>query len=155
MRLTIITSDGAVYKDDVCYSNLKWIGSPPDVHALQWFENHGWIEYNNGLPNENIDSLPSWTMNAISAWEQADYNQKHPPAPPPPTAEQNKNLASSKLFATDWVNQPDVMDTSVDPHLLNRDEFLEYRAQIRSIALNPVAGDIDWPEVPESVWSSY
>lgn len=154
MRLTIIPSDGAVYKDEVCYSNLTWTGTPSDIHALQWTEDSGWIEYNNGEPNEDIDSLPSWAIEAISSWEEEDYNIKHPPAPPAPTAEENKILGTNKLYATDWVNQPDVMDTSVEPHLLNRDEFLEYRAQIRNLVLNPVAGNIDWPEVPESVWSS-
>lgn len=154
MRLTIIPIDGAVYKDGLCYSELKWIGSPPEVHALQWFEDHGWIEYNNDLPNEDIDSLPKWALNAISSWEKKDYDTKHPPAPSPPSSEENKNTAKLKLSETDWVNQPDVYDTSLTPHLINRDEFLVYRAEVRDLVLNPVEGFIDWPEMPESVWSS-
>jgi hypothetical protein len=47
MRITIIPSDGAVYEDGLCYAPLVWDGTPPNVHALQYFDNNtGWIEFN-------------------------------------------------------------------------------------------------------------
>ena len=149
MRLTIITSDGAVYKNGVCYSGLSWKGTPNNIHALQWFDNNtGWIEFTDSNPNESILELPKWADNALSSWTEANT----PKPPEPPTAEQNKSIAIRLLSSTDWVNQPDVYDTSISPHLLNRDAFLAYRASIRTIALNPVDGDIIWPTLPVEIW---
>lgn len=76
MRLTIIPSDMAVYKDNVCHSALIWEGTPECVHALQWNNDHGWIEfkeenspYSVRKPNEEINELPEWALNALNAWE--------------------------------------------------------------------------------------
>lgn len=79
MRLTIIPNDGAVYEDGLCYSGLTWDGTPAYVHALQWFDTQGWIEFNddnlydNYKPaNENIIELPQWALNAMEAWTIAN-----------------------------------------------------------------------------------
>ena len=76
-----------------------------------------------------------------------------PPPPPPPTAQDNKAKATRLLQATDWVNQPDVTNTSLNPHLLNQGDFLVYRSQLRAIAVNPTAGNLDWPVKPQEQWS--
>lgn len=152
MKLTIIPSDGAVYENGVCYSDLIWAGTPSNVHALQWETNTdtGWIEFNDGSPNEPITGLPEWAVNAEAAWTEANK----PPTPPgPPTAEQNKQTAMGFLSATDWVNQPDVRNTAVSPHLVNGAEFDAYRLQVRQIAVYPVAGDLTWPTLPTEVWA--
>jgi hypothetical protein len=73
--------------------------------------------------------------------------------PPPPNVYQNKSKAISLLTATDWVTFPDVINTSVTPHLLNQDEFLEYRRLLRIISLDPVDGNIDWPVIPVEKWA--
>lgn len=77
MRLTIIPSDSAVYKDGLCYSNLAWEGTPSSVHALQWFNDNGWIEFTDDNPydnhkpeNETITELPQWALNAVAAWDE-------------------------------------------------------------------------------------
>lgn len=153
MRIVIVPSDGKVCNDDVCYENLIWQGTPPDVHALQWFDtNTGWIEFVDGIaPNENITVLPEWADNAIAAWTAE--NTKPVPDPLPPTAEQNKATASQKLYDTDWTTIPDVSDPAKsNPHLGNVDEFIAYRNQIRAIAINPVEGYIDWAVEPKAVW---
>lgn len=69
------------------------------------------------------------------------------------TADQNKGQATALLAATDWVNQPDVYDESLTPHLLNRSEYLTYRSQLRAIAIAPTAGALDWPTQPTPQWS--
>lgn len=69
------------------------------------------------------------------------------------TKDASKKEAETRLAATDWVNNPDVYDTANTPHLTNRDEFLAYRVQIRTIAVNPVEGEIAWPTEPKSVWA--
>lgn len=149
MRLTIIPSDGAVYENGVCYSGLSWEGTPADVHALQWFDVEGWIEYNDGKPNETITQLPAWVVNAELAWTEANT----PKPPEPPTAEQNKQTALSLLASTDYTEIPSVSDPSSTPHLLNKNEFIAYRDQVRIFAVYPVAGDITWPIKPVEVWS--
>ena len=72
MKLTIIPSDQAVYKDGVSYSGLTLNSIPADVHALQWDNNTGHIEYKNHIkPNESITQLPSWANDALTTWQQA------------------------------------------------------------------------------------
>jgi len=148
MKLTIIPSDGAVYENDICYSNLTWQGTPPNVHALQWLDVSGSIEFNDGSPNENITVLPQWADNAMDAWTVAN-------TPSPPTAEQNKQAAVSKLQATDWATIPDVADPAKsNPYLSNAQDFVTYRNAVRQYAIYPVAGEINWPVVPQEVWTT-
>jgi hypothetical protein len=80
MKLTIIPADGAVYKDNVSFSGLDLSSAPADVHALQWDNNAGWIEFKTESefckpPNENITTLPDWVNAAVTKWESArlDY----------------------------------------------------------------------------------
>jgi hypothetical protein len=74
---------------------------------------------------------------------------------PPPTtpANQNKVKAERLLAETDWVNQPDVIDPNMNPHLLNHADFITYRAALRAIAVNPQSGDLVWPTKPQEQWS--
>lgn len=74
--------------------------------------------------------------------------------PAPPSAEANKQNAEQRLQSTDWVNEPDVYDPARNPHLMNRNEFLDYRSWCRNIAVYPVAGNLDWPIVPVAIWSN-
>jgi hypothetical protein len=72
MKLTIIPSDKTVYKDSTAYLDLKLSGIPADVHALQWDNTAGWIEYKNHIkPNETISALPQWANDALTVWQQA------------------------------------------------------------------------------------
>ena len=77
MRLTITPSDFTVYIGGVPYFPLDMSSVPSNVHALQWFDTSGWIEYTNA-PNENITELPSWAITCVEEWEVADYRRKHP-----------------------------------------------------------------------------
>jgi hypothetical protein len=151
MKLTIIPSDGAVYENSICYSNLTWQGTPPNVHALQWVDVSGSIEFNDGTPNEDITVLPQWANNAMDAWTVANT----PVPPQPPTAEDNKQRAVNKLQATDWTTIPDVADPAKsNPYLSNAQDFVTYRNAVRQYAVYPVAGNINWPAVPQEVWTS-
>lgn len=72
MKLTIIKNDGAVYKDNKSYSNLLLSTIPSDVHALQWNNDKGHIEFvDNVKANEAITELPSWANDALTAWQNA------------------------------------------------------------------------------------
>ena len=78
MKLTIIPSDGAVYKDGISFNGLDISSAPADVHALQFntTSNAGWIEFvdnNNGTKpqNEPITSLPDWANICLTKWDEA------------------------------------------------------------------------------------
>jgi hypothetical protein len=147
MKLTIMPSDGAVYENGLSYLNLVWEGTPPNVHALQWQDIAGWIEYID-QPNEDIIVLPEWADNAMAAWTVANT----PIPPSPPTAQQNQSTASQLLTGTDWTTIADVASPINNPYLANQDEFIAYRNEIRKIAVYPTAGDLVWATPPVEVW---
>jgi hypothetical protein len=152
MLLTIIPVDGSVKKDGVGYLglDLSSCGIPSNVRVLQWQETVGWLEFWD-QDNEDITTLPSWTTCCLTVWDVANQ----PPAPPgPPTAGENKQTAISLLQQTDWTQIPSVSDPALsNPYLANKNEFDLYRNSVRQYALNPVAGDITWPIMPQEVWT--
>lgn len=56
MRLTIIPSDKVVIIDGIALHNLDFTIAN-DIHAIQWYEDHGEVEYTDGSPNEAIDDI--------------------------------------------------------------------------------------------------
>ena len=152
MKLTIIPIDGNVKKDGVGYLelDLSSCGIPSNVRVLQWEETLGWLEFWD-KQNEDITELPSWVNCCLAKWTEANT----PVPPSPPTAEQNKQTAISKLNDTDWTTIPDVSDpTKSNPYLANVNDFVTYRNAVRQYAINPVAGDITWPTLPQEVWTT-
>lgn len=89
MKLTIIPDDSLVMVDgDSSHTplDLSACGIPPEVHALQWFDTKGWVEFDEPndpfapkAPNEIIEALPQWATACVAVWEAWT-----PPAPPPP-----------------------------------------------------------------------
>ena len=153
MKLTIIPVDGSVGEDGKFYLglDLSSCAIPTNVHALQWDGVAGSIEFNEPIPNEEITSLPAWANCCMTKWTEANT----PVPPSPPTAEQNKQTATVKLQATDWTTIPDVADpTKSNPYLSNAQDFITYRNAVRQYAVYPVAGDINWPAVPQEVWTN-
>jgi hypothetical protein len=151
MLLTIIPVDGNVTKDKVGYLNLDLssCGIPSNVRVLQWQETKGWLEFWD-QQNEDITSLPSWVDCCLAAWTVANT----PVPPSPPTAEENKQTAINLLQQTDWTQIPSVSDPALsNPYLANKNAFDIYRNAVRQYALNPVAGDITWPTLPQEVWT--
>ena len=76
MKLTIIRTDGAVYKNNISYSGLDLSEVPSNIHAFQWYETEGEIEFINNSDktkpqNELISELPAWVTTAISKWDEA------------------------------------------------------------------------------------
>jgi len=152
MKLTIIPVDGTVNEDGKAYIglDLSSCNIPADVHALQWQDTAGWIEYTSPLvQNEPITELPAWANCCMTKWTEANT----PVPPQPPTAEQNQATASGKLYATDWTTISDVSDPAKsNPYLSNVQDFITYRNAVRQYAVYPVAGDINWPAEPQAVW---
>jgi hypothetical protein len=79
MRLTIVPVDGAVYVDGVSYSGLDLSFIPADVHALQWYDTYGEVEFKRSFvngqlihpANQMLTQLPSWANDAKLAWDAA------------------------------------------------------------------------------------
>lgn len=74
MKLTIIPEDSFVSVDGDGSHRLLDLSNcniPQNVHALQWYETEGEIEFN-GRPkpqNEPITELPAWATACVSVWE--------------------------------------------------------------------------------------
>ena len=74
MKLTIITVDNAVYKDNVSYSglDLSTCVIPANISALQWQDTSGWIEDKSALvDNTPITELPAWANACVTKWDEA------------------------------------------------------------------------------------
>jgi hypothetical protein len=78
MKLTIIPIDNAVYVDNYSYSglNLSSANIPSNVHALQWKNTTGWIEFidnDDGTKpqNQSITELPDWANACVVKWNEA------------------------------------------------------------------------------------
>lgn len=112
-------------------------------------------------PDNNIfevaDTL-KWvdcTNNIVAGQYTYADGQFTPYVPPAPTAEQNKAIAVSLLSATDWTSIGDVGNPQMsNPYLVNQVAFITWRSQIRAIAVNPMAGNLDWPTQPTEQWSN-
>jgi hypothetical protein len=72
MKLTIIPDEKIIGIGGTFYENvqqdLSWI--PSNVHAVQWSDSSGEIEYNDGTPNQIISEL------GIYSQAQTDYNNE-------------------------------------------------------------------------------
>ena len=95
MKLTIIPDDSFVSVDgDGSHDplDLSSCNIPSEVHALQWFDIKGWIEFDDPIdpfapkpPNEMIDALPEWANACVGIWEAWT-----PPVPVPLTPATNQ-----------------------------------------------------------------
>lgn len=92
----------------------------------------------NSLPIfENAAWTLGWTVSNLTVEEQETIIANKKAA--------NKATAEGKLQATDWSQVADVP-------LLNKQEFTDYRAIVRAIAINPPV-DAVFPDVPTSQWA--
>jgi hypothetical protein len=92
MNLVIIPIDRSVYVDSVTYSDLDLSFVPANVHALQWENNKGWVEFKNledgtKPQNQEIIELPSWASACKVKWDEAkaahDAIPEYVPLPTP------------------------------------------------------------------------
>jgi hypothetical protein len=146
MKLTIIPSDKAVYVDGISFLDLNLTQIPENVHALQWLNDAGFIEFNDGSANLIISNLPDWANNSVVAWNEKKYVQDNPPVP---THEELifscKSKAKQLLAKSDWAVLPDV-------GLANQEQFIFYRLNLRNLVKNPVINPVFETE-PNPVWA--
>lgn len=105
------------------------------------------------LDKSNPSSLKIFEECVAGYWGKIkDYS---PPPPYIPNANENKATAMKLLQDTDWTTVSDVIDpTKANPYLANSDEFIAYRNAVRQYAINPISGNIDWPELPAENWQT-
>ena len=94
------------------------------------------------------DSIGNW----MRTYEVFDLDAEQVSANEEQAKVQVKNTAKSLLDATDWVEVPSVSNTENTPHLVNFNEYMEYRIALRAIAVNPVISP-EWPVLPEETWN--
>ena len=70
------------------------------------------------------------------------------------TVEMNKDIAKSKLIQTDWSVANDIANSTNNIYLANQEDFITYRDAVRQYAVYPVAGNINWPNMPQPSWVS-
>jgi hypothetical protein len=83
MKLTVIVDDKSVYENGVSYSGLNLSLVPAGIHALQWDSDasFGCIEFSE-IPNtpkqqnQEITELPSWAVDCMNEWTNADNAAK-------------------------------------------------------------------------------
>lgn len=88
-------------------------------------------------------------------WTYAE-GQFIPPQPYVPTADDNKATAVSLLQQTDWTSVADVGNPQMsNPYLANQAAFIQWRSQVRAIAVNPIGGVLPiFDEMPQEDWKS-
>jgi hypothetical protein len=83
MRLTIVPIDKKVGVNGLFFGdlNLATCDIPPNIHALQWYETEGEVEFINNPDrtkpqNELISELPAWANNCVTVFNnQVAANQ--------------------------------------------------------------------------------
>ena len=101
MRVIIVPKDVVVTVDGIGLGDFDMSKVPDDIHAVQWYDTRGEIEYIDnpdddieGKPNKLIDKLPAWTnklikdhakkKKEIEEMEVDDLPEERAPAPPRP-----------------------------------------------------------------------
>ena len=127
MKLTIISDDSYVAVDgDNSHRplDLSACGIPEEVHALQWFDTKGWIEFDDPIDpfapkpsNEIIETLPEWALACVGAWESWKPVLSIVPDPLPNAT---ANVAySQELFCINGVLPYTITANGVLPDNLN------------------------------------
>ena len=156
MKLTIIVPDSSVYVDGVAYSNLSLLGIPANVRALQWQDTAGHIEFNDGIPNEDIIELPFWAEDAYNVWVNVDAEAKKKAAEEADAAKDGESQVpltnfqkldiirierDKRLIDCDWTQLPDV------PSNVDKAAWATYRQALRDLTILPNL-DLDNPVYP-------
>jgi hypothetical protein len=108
-----------------------------------------------GIPEGGADQILHWDTTKLGPQpSQADLDAAEAAAKAAATSAANKAEAARLLQQTDWVEIPSVTDPASSPHLLNKDEFMVYRAALRAIAVNAPSAPVEFPQAPAETWSS-
>lgn len=113
-------------------------------------------DYMTGQPEGEPDQILQWNTAKLGPEPtQSQLDAAWPIYEGQQIAAQNKAQASSLLTATDWTATVDISNPVYsNPYLMNQDAFLNYRSQVRQIAVNPPTTPAVFPALPAEQWSS-
>lgn len=140
MRITIIPSDKAIGIDGHFYLNMKedlsWI--PSDVHAVQWYDTWGEIEYIDAdfnVRNEKIEELGIYEQ-AIQCYADAGKREEDEERQRLEEVENStdywkilRDIRDYLLLQSDWTQS--VTDSPLTEEQINA--WKEYRQQLREL----------------------
>jgi hypothetical protein len=160
MKLTILPSDKSIGIDGAflikIQQDLSWI--PSNIHAVQWWDDHGEIEYNDGKPNERIEELGIYQQSIIDYENEknriADEIQRELEL-----FEQSRNywnefryIRNERLTESDWTQLSDNNLTEEQ-----REQWTQYRILLRDLSdiiedPKPLVLDENHPDWPVRPW---
>jgi hypothetical protein len=159
MKLTIVPSDKTICIDGQCIleiqQDLSWI--PTNIHALQWYDTYGEVEYNDGSPNEKIEELGIYQQavidyqNEIQRLEDEKIAQEAASEAAKDYWSGLRMMRDQLLSNSDWTQIPDAPLTETQ-----KTTWQTYRQQLRDLPENiqdpkPLVLDSshsDWPISP-------
>ena len=159
MKLTIVPGDKAIGIDGEfllkIQEDLSWI--PTNIHALQWYDTYGEVEYNDGSPNEKIEELGIYQQavidyqNEIQRLEDEKIAQEAASEAARDYWSELRMMRDQLLSNSDWTQIPDAPLTETQ-----KTAWQTYRQQLRDLPENiqdpkPLVLDSshsDWPISP-------
>lgn len=155
MRLTVIPDDKTIGIDNHSFLNINddWSWIPPNVHAFQWYDTWGEIEYKGVALNERVETLGIFE-NAVSMYQrefQRVENEKIAAEAARDYWEELREYRFYRLRETDWTQVADVPISES-----KKQEYQIYRQQLRDLISNVSDPKVlvldpdhpDWPIKP-------
>lgn len=136
MRLTIVPGDKAIYLDGTFLLDIQqdWTWVPSNVHAIQWYDTWGEIEYNDGTPNEQIAELGNYSQATIlfklekERLKQEQLKEKALREASTDWWAEFRALRNKKLLECDWTQLPNVPISEE-----KKAEWEQYRQTLRNL----------------------
>ena len=148
-RITIINNDNGTVDAMVNGENVENIPSTnldPSVHAVQWYGDHGEVEYNDR--NEEITDFSAFE--SIMGDRQAEIDRRDEEAVQealdnePSEEEKDRIVRNELLEETDWI-----VIKYLDIGEPVPQEWSDYRQALRDITEQAgFPGNVDWPTEP-------
>lgn len=107
MRLTVIPSDNVIILDGEVLK-FSYIADP-NIHAIQWYGAHGYIEYVNGNQVKTVDAADVQSFVAAFNAEKARLAAPKPPKTPAELEMEASNLAKVALAKITADALPDML----------------------------------------------
>ena len=171
MRITLIPSDKTIGIDNEFYRNIEqdfsWI--PSNIHAVQWYDTWGEIEYIDGSPNKRIEELGIFEQAVLDFNNEKERIDTELEALNKENEEKKileelalevarnywkefRNIRDSLLSRCDWTQSPDSPLTEE-----KKDEWATYRQILRDLPViisdpKPMVNDLNhenWPTKPD------
>ena len=144
-RITIINNDNGtvdVMLNGESVRNITTTNLDSSIHAVQWFGDHGEVEYVDH--NEEITDFSEFDSIMVERQTEVDRLTQEALNNEPSEEEKDRSTRSSLLEGTDWIIIKYLdMETSVPQ------EWKDYRQALRDVTeQDGFPGNVNWPEEP-------